>query len=365
MVFGSGDVSGNSTIANSTVVDDAGVPTGLEYDIDTTIGLYASHIGVKCAFAAFLTLTVYEMAITFDCSVNLFWKQRWNMNKALFLLNRIAATFILCVLTIGNLSSYPCDFGGSDPFVYHMKAAYSQALPTLCRAAPWIAFFGSNVLLLVVNLSLLMRINALWYRRRGVIYFSWSFFAINLLTQITVQPYIISTAICKAYKHPFTGCSVTITFKQTYIIFLTGIAFETCMVALTIIRSYPIARSNREISFTAPLWRLLLQDGIFYYICIIGVQVFTVILSSSPQNTAHSVPAILSYLPFVVPGIACNRLFIRLQTALLVKEGTIMETNEGISGDTGDSELTVLPSLPRGFERRRHQRSISTDLYVP
>ncbi|CAG8686379.1 1157_t:CDS:1, partial [Acaulospora colombiana] len=46
MDFGSGNVSGN----NATVDDFGGVPTGLEYDLDTTIGLYASHVGVKCAF---------------------------------------------------------------------------------------------------------------------------------------------------------------------------------------------------------------------------------------------------------------------------------------------------------------------------
>jgi hypothetical protein len=48
MELGSGEVSGNSTLAN--LMDDGSVPTGLEYDLDTTIGLYSSHVGVKSVF---------------------------------------------------------------------------------------------------------------------------------------------------------------------------------------------------------------------------------------------------------------------------------------------------------------------------
>jgi hypothetical protein len=171
------------------------------------------------------------------------------------------------------------------------------------------------------------------------------------------------TAIAKAYRPPFTGCEVTITFEHTYVLFLTGILFETCMVVLTIIRSYPIAQASRNGTPRSPLWTLLLQDGILYYASIIGVQIFTVVLSKLPQNNKHSVPAILSYLPFVVPGIACNRLFIRLQTALLIKEGTIIETTHSITpgDDTGSSELTVMPY----GARRRHRKSFSTSLYIP
>jgi hypothetical protein len=87
MELGSDEVSGNSTLAS--LIDDGSVPTGLEYDLDTTIGLYSSHVGVKCVFgepdslavmekypfaeptiplwplynlAGFLTLTIYEMS---------------------------------------------------------------------------------------------------------------------------------------------------------------------------------------------------------------------------------------------------------------------------------------------------------------
>ncbi|PVG00138.1 hypothetical protein CPB86DRAFT_249024 [Serendipita vermifera] len=59
----------------------------------------SSLTGRRLALATFTWVT-YEMIITFDQSVNLFWKQKWTPSKVFFLLNRFAAVYALLVNTL-------------------------------------------------------------------------------------------------------------------------------------------------------------------------------------------------------------------------------------------------------------------------
>ncbi|KAG8755738.1 hypothetical protein FRC14_003701 [Serendipita sp. 396] len=54
---------------------------------------FSAHVYTKQLLVAFLTWVVYEIVITAGESVELFWKQRWNLSKSLFLINRYVGLF--------------------------------------------------------------------------------------------------------------------------------------------------------------------------------------------------------------------------------------------------------------------------------
>lgn len=199
---------------------------------------------------------------------------------------------------------------------------------------------------IIVNFSLLMRVNALWSFSRPVVCFATLLFALNTLCQIIVLAYCWYVAILMPNVLPFTGCIVIVTFPKTYLIFIAGIAYETCMVALTIIRSWPVAR-GRDIKL--PLWSLLLQDGLIYYLFIIAAQIFVTIVMRVPVDISISVLIMLSYSPIFVVGIACNRLFIRLE--MLLQGVTDEEDSLIVSARIRPSDdPTHARNGPRAFE---------------
>ncbi|PVF96865.1 hypothetical protein CPB86DRAFT_708243, partial [Serendipita vermifera] len=227
-----------------------------------------------------------------------------------------------------------------------------------CKISPWISFFGSAILLVIVNSSLIIRVNALWARSTWVVLFSKVLFVLHILAHIGIISYNYAKAISIPNLPPFTGCFIISVFSQSWIIFVLSIAFETCMVILTVVRSCPGAR---ERSLKMPLWTLLLKDGVLYYCCIIAAQLLALIASLVPVDINVSFPIILSYPLVVVTGVACNRLFIRLET-LLQGGGedmtglTNVDSTVIFLGESGGNQTALMYS-----GRRRLRDPLSTD----
>lgn len=127
---------------------------------------------------------------------------------------------------------------------------------------------------------------------------------------------------------PLTGCLIFPTFWKTWIALVTCIGFETCIIVLTVIKSYPQARQLSGNS-KGVISTLLLTDGLAYYFAIIVSQVFTIIVQLT-ADASVSIPVLSSYPGLMVIAVSCNRLFIRLQRNLLKKEVN-MDTTAGIT----------------------------------
>ncbi|PVG00141.1 hypothetical protein CPB86DRAFT_249086 [Serendipita vermifera] len=284
--------------------------------------LLPSQILTKRLLVVFSTWVLYEMVITYNQSLELFWKQKWSISKVLFFINRYDGVFVM-----------------------------------LC----WIGFVGAFLLILVLSLALLMRVRALWYHSRFIINLSTALFVINLLSFVSVLAYMYSTAIIAPYEKPFTGCSLTPTFSQIYIIFITSIAFETCIITLTFVRSYPLSR-RQETKF--PLSTVLLTDGLIYFLAILASQIASLIINVI-GDLSLILPVTLSYPALAIIAVACNRLFIRLQTVLLVQRG-YTTADEGVSANvwTNSSNATST-TAGRGYgyggRKRRVRDPLSTD----
>jgi hypothetical protein len=170
----------------------------------------------------------------------------------------------------------------------------------------------------------MMRLRALWFDSQLVMGISWFIFAVNLVTYIGVFIYMYATATFIPATSPFTGCQFIPTFGYTYVALITSLMFETCIVILTVVKTYPQARqqAGNPRRLIAPL---LFSDGLIYYLTIIVVQIVTLFLKYLAE-TSISLPVLVSSPCLAVVAISCNRLFIRLQKNLRNRSDTVFES---------------------------------------
>ncbi|PVG00122.1 hypothetical protein CPB86DRAFT_782988 [Serendipita vermifera] len=288
-------------------------PAPVVYD---WVAIMQMHINTKQLIAAYVAWLVYEMIITVDQSVELFWKQKWSMSKVLFML--------------------------------------------FCKAGPWVTSAGSLVLIIIMNLAMMTRVNALWNKSRLVIYSIRVFFVLHLGSYIGIMSYGHATAIKMPNIPPFTGCFIFPTWDKMYIVFFTALAFEILLIVLNVIRSYPFARQK---AIRLPLTTLLFTDGLFYWFVVIFGQIFLIVFMFNP-TIPGSTAIIGSAPPIVLTGVSCNRLFIRLQSLLLVDDVEVTEMLADVSGRifSGNSDKPSDGAHARdyGGRKRRGRGPLST-----
>lgn len=88
---------------------------------------------------------------------------------------------------------------------------------------------------------------------------------------------------------------------------------------------------------------MLLEDGVLYYLVVIAIQILTSVSFFVPSDL--TIPLVRAYPTFVVIGVACNRLFSRLQSLLLSK-------GKGQTGfSTIDAWSSAMPNFTYGGDR--------------
>jgi hypothetical protein len=163
---------------------------------------------------------------------------------------------------------------------------------------------------------MIIRVRALWSDSRPVVGVAIFLSLLNIITFITVLSLEYFTATIIPYTWPFTGCLIFPTFKPIYLIFIASILFETYVIVAILAKCVPLALSPKVRS---PLSTILVTDGLIYYIIILAFQLLDIVLSFAGE-TPVSMPVIASYPITALVGVACNRLFIRLQGTSLVSD---------------------------------------------
>ncbi|PVG00137.1 hypothetical protein CPB86DRAFT_872127 [Serendipita vermifera] len=291
-----------------------------------------TYTGKRLALAT-LTWVTYEIIITLDQSVKLFWQQKWTLSKVFFLLNQFAAVYTLAINALRDPSSL-----------------------TLCKVSPWLQFVGTLILLGVLTLSMGLRVRALWIRSRFVVTITMALFAINMLTFVITISYGQATATVEPAPFPLTGCVFKATFRHPYIFTITTIAFESLVIVLVFLKSKPT--QNRQ-TIRLPLSALLLQDGLVYYLAIVSVQLL-VLIAMFVADFSVVMTLLASLINLAVAGVACNRMFMRLQHALLSKRvmvlgsaGRVANVSTSVWVDTGAVSTEIEGDRKYDLDRRR------------
>jgi hypothetical protein len=194
-----------------------------------------------------------------------------------------------------------------------------------------------TVLLLV---TLTIRVYALWNRSRTILVLCICALTLFWGAYISVAAYTLSEEVIIPAPAPLTGCSSSTSSQKAYLLFVTSITFETTMIILTVIKSYPFIR-QREVH--SPVLTMLFEDGLIYYVFIVCLQAINLGVIFSPSLTAGSFSAAFPTLAAI--AIACHRLLLRQQRVLL-------RTNVGMtnfhSSDFHTASITLSSVHRRG-----------------
>lgn len=139
---------------------------------------------------------------------------------------------------------------------------------------------------------------------------------------------------------PFTGCVVIFGSKNLWTVLIPGIIFETTVVTLIIYKTWHFATQG---NIHTPLYTMLFNDGLVYYLAIAASQLLVFVCLVVPSTL--TIPVLRSYSTSAVAAVACNRLLARLQRLLLSKD-------KGQSGfPTTDAWSSATQGLTHGGRR--------------
>ncbi|KIM31944.1 hypothetical protein M408DRAFT_241167 [Serendipita vermifera MAFF 305830] len=284
-----------STSANSTAIgeDSGSTGPGDGHDFELAF-VFAGYVDAQRLAIAFLTWVVWDLLITADDMIELFWNAKWTIAKVVYVINFYAALITTIAILLMLAMPFPTD--------------------VLCNVVPWIELAGSAVLLALIGFAMIIRVYALWNRDKRILTTVLTLCCLHIVCYIIIIGYAYGKGSMMAATPPFTGCVIVFGFTTIWPIFIPSLVFETVIASLIIYKTWYFA--TREHSRT-PLYTTLFQDGLIYYIAIILSQVLALVCFQVPSTL--TIPVLRSYSTFPVAAVACNRLFIRLQRLLVSK----------------------------------------------
>lgn len=272
-----------SGFANSTTVGSSGL---LGRD---SIPIFAGHIDSKRLAVALLAWVAYDFAITIDDSVNLFWRYRWSMAKSLYLTNRYNTLFTSIVIVMQILMPSPST--------------------SFCTVTPWIKLVGSVTLITIIDVAMITRVYALWNRDKRILIGTLSFFAVQIIIYAGLSSYSYANATIFPLNLPYTGCGLKQGYDKVWAGFIVSLVFEAMILSLNVYKSWSIAVQK---GINAPLYTLILEEGILFFIIIMVSQILTFVSLVVPSIKTMPILGTYPSIP-----VTCSRLFARLQRLLL------------------------------------------------
>lgn len=192
--------------------------------------------------------------------------------------------------------------------------------------ATWIQFVLSIFIIAIVAFTLASRIFALWRGNYIVLGILFLVMTANILNYL----FIYGTALYKAVpflgQPPFTGCALIAQSNVMWVMFANTLVFEALSIGLIIYKAWPIARQR---GIQTPLFTLLLEDGIGYYLSFTVSKLFIVGAIYFPTSISNII--LPSYFSVPVASVAINRLFIRLQRMMIKRPALTEYTTANIS----------------------------------
>jgi len=256
---------------------------------------------------ASLAFLAYDMALTFYQELEYVWQIRqFTTVRALFLVNRYNAILVLVLSLASTLMVDPGE--------------------KVCMVVThWIAF-GTFTQFAIAEAILVIRVWAIYERRRSILIFLLLCLAASYGTSIVVAALDVKTSKQLLSPAPLviTGCLFDDP-QYFYVPFVCSLAVETILFILMFARTFKILRSGLSV----PLAVKMHKDGTAYYALVLASLLFTVIGNYIEGLT---VIASTSHLVVAVHACACSRLVLCLRCYLT-------------KPDTEESPQTM--SLPR------------------
>ncbi|EJD06713.1 uncharacterized protein FOMMEDRAFT_152015 [Fomitiporia mediterranea MF3/22] len=265
--------------------------------------------------AATLTLFIYDYFCTLEDEIRLVWPSRWSFIKCVYFLNRasafLASFFLVYLLLVINEGS--------------------------CRPSLFTTALMGQLTFVIGEIVLFMRVYAIWCCSRRMLILLLLIYIPGVVGSTYANLHATSTAITATFPELFdSGCLVIYTSTDFWACYLVLLFHETFMLVLILMRAFRF--SGYKIS---KILKRIVQDGIFYYICVLGMSVanlLVLLLATKNLRTFLIFHPLTRRTQGVLHSIFCARLLLRLRGAYrsLTTEG--LQSMRFRSGATGTTE---------------------------
>ncbi|QRV98047.1 dephospho-CoA kinase [Ceratobasidium sp. AG-Ba] len=240
----------------------------------------------KSMFVAGICILLYDHILTFPDEVEYIWKQKWSVVSTMFVLNRYITPLVLAVdlYDKGGLPNY-------IPKSFCVGWYYGESVWNLLC-------FG------FVHAIVALRVRAIWGRPRWLsITLSVLFATYFLTTTVVVYALQIKVVHTVEYNPLYRICLATIS-PHLWTCWLPALIFETFVFVLTVIK----AREHSKANFDTPILRILVRDGVVYFVIICACSVFNMLIwiVAPPSLVALSKYFVLAVVPTMGARLVLN-----------------------------------------------------------
>ncbi|KIM75570.1 hypothetical protein PILCRDRAFT_827122 [Piloderma croceum F 1598] len=241
---------------------------------------------------AFVVVLLYDHALTLGEEVEYIWKQKMNIGKLLFFLNRYIPMIDQLILVNANVNTEIQD---------------NKVCLALFQVNNWMSIFST----IVIDVMMLLRTWALWERSRVVLIFLSVLLVVCILASSGSLLYFSLTVFAIPNISTISPCDVAFPRPDfLYIIWVSLSVFDSAIMIMTLIKILPALQSNVPM----PLRAQFLKDGIPYFIMIFFASLANIIMIRAAPGILRTM-LIPSY-PVIISTLG-SRLVLNLRGSLL------------------------------------------------
>jgi len=287
-------------------------------DIDQAIQSSRLTLVNNYATAAFVTVLLYDIAITLGDEIEFVWRQRGlSVGKLLFLLNRYIPPIDLVIL----LQTY-------------INSGVNQGLciPWF-QVDNWLSVFS----LAIVDIILLLRTWALWNRSPRILAFLLTVFVVCTLATVGAVVYFSLTVFAvPTFPKVIRPCEDGVTNPNVLeTVWASTILFDSTILIFTIIKIIPHFKAHT----ITTLLKKIYQDGFLYFAVLFTISVSNLFVFALAPPQLKLMIVTLQRAMF---SLLCSRIVLNLRGVLTRR---LLITDSQIEDEA--SELSAFQAAPR------------------
>ncbi|KAI0685094.1 hypothetical protein BC835DRAFT_1421587 [Cytidiella melzeri] len=263
--------------------------------VDIISFLQAGLIETSLIFAT-SALYCYEWMVTLDQEVKYVWAQRWTLSTWIFAVNRYASL----VYSILMLAPTPTFIRS----VFLHLSQYTILLQFIVAAS----FSGLRVFALSSRNIWLFLV---------VFFLNMVPFATNMFHYITDPVEFTDDAECLAPLGTSAKVELGYILDATVAFTTRGsiILADVIVLVVTWVKTVGTVREASRINIKVPLSEILLRDGTLFFICLLGINVFILLVNDLPLSEAVGLSIFGGSFVALTPPIIISRFLLNLRQA--------------------------------------------------
>ncbi|KIJ39439.1 hypothetical protein M422DRAFT_257758 [Sphaerobolus stellatus SS14] len=289
---------------------------------------------INYATAAVFTILVYDVLFTLSREIEYIWRTLWSIAKILYIIARYGGTIIVGVQLFVNTQQL-----SSKLYVSLIHNSSLSSNIRSCHVYIWVALLLPSISEWVVNAILMLRLHALYGRRRKYLIAFICIVIIDIAFQLWAVVRSVLMVGLVSSPLPISGCQFAP--KTTSGAFtIPSILVAGLFFGLTIYKFYENATTTGEYSSfgwkdLSPVFLALLRDGTVIFFLVTAILIFGIIFLTTVHNALDDL--ILPCLTGTL-SMAGSRLILKLREAAagerLPTYGSSTEWNTSIQFQT-------------------------------